>query len=268
MQELAKRWSGFVETEQGWVQRFGSTCMRPPIIVSDIEWKDRSKDDSGKLIWTPGTPLIKAITMGPVSMVNWSFTRSDIPKEQVVLQAAVAVRSEVKGLESRGVPIIQIDEPAVTEGVPLKKQKISVYLKHQMDNLKVATSGVKDETSLHLNLDNAELSVLIELLPKSDVDVIYFSSGSQLNEKLLLLKGISFECGLGPGIIGQRDESIPLDREIETNIRKCFEVIPPDRLWICADTPVREVSVEYARTLMQKIVLATHRIRRLLSGNP
>jgi len=93
------------------------------------------------------------------------------------------------------------------------------------------------------------------------------SSGSQLSEKLLLLKGISFECGVGPGIIGQRDESIPAEREIEINIRKCFEVIPPDKLWICADVPIREVSEEYARTLMQKIVLATLRIRRLLAGN-
>jgi 5-methyltetrahydropteroyltriglutamate--homocysteine methyltransferase len=267
--EYTKRWSGFMSTEGGWVQISGSSCVRPPIIVSDIEWKDHSKEERSKTMWTPGAPLVKAVALGPVSIINLSFIRSDIPREQVVLQAAVAVRSEVKALETRGAPIIQIDEPGLTESVPLKKQKISVFLKHQMDNLKVATCGVKDETSLHLNLDNAELPVLVDTLPKSDVDVLYFStsSGSQLNEKLLLLKGISFECGFGPGIIGQRDESIPADREIEINIRKCFEVIPPDKLWICADVPIRVVSEEYARTLMQKIVLATLRIRRLLAGN-
>ncbi|NBX75798.1 MAG: hypothetical protein EBQ92_04525 [Proteobacteria bacterium] len=268
LQEYTERWSGFFSTQSGWVQKSGSNCVKPPLICSDLEWKDKSKEEQGRMLWAPGAPLIKAIALGPVSIINQSFIRQDIPREQVVLQAAVAVRSEVKALETRGAPIIQVDEPAITEGVPLKKQKLSVFLKHQMDNLKVATCGVKDETSLHLNMDNAEIPVLIEWLPKSDVDVVYFSAGSQLNEKLQLLKGTSFECALGPGVVGQRDESIPTDKDIEMNIRKCFEVIPPDKLWICADVPVREVSNEYARGVIQKMVLATDRIRRLLSGKP
>jgi len=266
-QEYARRWSGFVQTEAGWVQTDGSLCVKPPIIVSDVEWKDCSKEEQGTAIWTTGSPLVKAVALGPVSIINRCYVRQDIPREQTVLQAAVAVRSEVKALETRGAPIIQIDEPALTENVPLKKQKISTFLKHQMDNLKVATCGVKDETSLHLNIDRAEIPVIIELLPKSDVDVIGFSSGAQLNEKLLLFKGTSFECGFAPGIAGQVGESVPTEKEIETNIRKCFEVIPPDKLWICPDTPGREVPEAYGSDLFKKIVLVTDRIRQLLAGN-
>lgn len=252
--DYSKRWTGLVATEEAWVQKCGSECIRPPILVSDIEWKDDGKDE---VIWKPGSRIVKAVSVGPVTFVNHAYVRQDLPKEQVVLQAALAVRNEVKALEGRGAPIIEIDESFLTELLPLKKQKISVYLKHQMDNLKIAICGVKDETVIHLNIEHSDMTVLLEPLAKSEVDVLCFSSGVNFSEKLLLLKSGNVECGLSPGVADPVLGTSPNEKEIEINIRKCFEVIAPEKLWIrCVPAP----------ELVRHVQNATQRIRRLLSG--
>ncbi|NBT57948.1 hypothetical protein EBT16_04105 [bacterium] len=258
LQDYATRWSGFMPTEEGWVQKSGRASVKPPLVVSDIEWKPSASD----------TSLTKECVLGPISIVNSSFVRNDLPKEQVLLQAALAVRNEIKSFEGKGVSIIQVDEPAMAEWLPVKKQKVAIVLKVILDGLKMSTSGVKDETGIHLNIDASDVEILGEVLTKCDVDVLCFSSCGNLSEKAKQLKEIKMEFSLAPGVLGQKQMASVSLKEIEQNIRKCFELVGPEKLWISVDVPKEPVSESEARAALEKLIEVTRLFRTALTRKP
>lgn len=257
LNDYTNRWTGFINTENGWVQKSSFLTIKPPLLVSDVEWKERKE---------PLTPQ-KACVLGPNSIVNLSFCRQDISKETLLTQTGLAARSETKAFEKAGVVIIQLDEPALSDYIPLKKQKCPPLLKQALESLKIATSGVKDDTHLQLNIDSCELEVVTDLLQKVDVDVLHVSSRGNVVERLRQVKMSNIECGLSMSVVPSAEFGVISLKEIDLNIRRCFEVIAPDRLWISVDIPVKKISEPAAKSTIERLVEVTRIIRRLLNGS-
>lgn len=257
LNDTASVWSGFRVTQNGWVQLRGSLCYKPPIVVSDIEWKSSDTQRNFQNAQTKTTRMVKGVAVGPLSLLNGSFVRQDLPFEQTLLQAAFAVRRELLALEEAGACIIQVDEPFFCEAFPAKNFKRAVVSKNLVDICRLATSPVKDETQVHLNLIGVQLDAIQEALSKIDVDVLCFRETELDWNVLANLKKAGVEAGIGTSLLNGYHK-VKSEKEFELLIRKVFERIAPERLWI---TPEVKTAEE-----LNYVVQATLFIRRLLQG--
>ena len=235
VQYFAEHLRGFVSTEQGWVQSYGTRCVRPPIIYGDVERPvpitRRWIEFAQSLTERP----MKGMLTGPVTIGKWSFVRDDQPVAETCRQIALAIRDEVEDLEAAGIGVIQVDEPALREGLPLRRQDQPEYLAWATECFRLATSSVADETEIHTHMCYVELGDMLDALRDLDVDAISIEAARSAMAVVDDLGEAPLACEVGPGVWDIHAPLVPSVEELVTNIERALAHIPAERLWINPD---------------------------------
>jgi 5-methyltetrahydropteroyltriglutamate--homocysteine methyltransferase len=226
---------GFCITGNGWVQSYGSRCVKPPIIFGDVsrpkpmtvEWSRYAQSLTGK-------PM-KGMLTGPVTILCWSFVRDDQPRRDTCMQIALAIRDEVRDLETAGVRIIQVDEAALREGLPLHQADWDEYLSWAVDAFKLTTCGVADQTQLHTHMCYSEFNDIVGWIAKMDADVISIEASRSKMELLKAFRRFNYPNDIGPGLYDIHSPRVPGAEEMASLLKQALEVIPGERLWVNPD---------------------------------
>lgn len=256
---------GFAFTQFGWVQSYGSRCVKPPILYGDVsrnapmtvKWTEYAQSLSDK--W------VKGMLTGPVTILNWSFVRDDLPRSQCCQQVALAIRDEVKDLEAAGIRIIQIDEPALREGLPLRKQDWKAYLDWAVKAFRLSASAVEDNTQIHTHMCYAEFNDIISAIAELDADVITIETSRSNMELLDVFDKFSYPNDIGPGVYDIHSPNTPDVEDIVSLIKKASTKIPSQRLWVNPDCGLKTRSWEEVRPALQNMVLAAQQLRSVSS---
>lgn len=252
---------GFVFTGQGWVQSYGSRCVKPPIIVGDVsrpkpitvEWIRYAQSLTDK-------PM-KGMLTGPVTMLNWSFVRDDQPRSATAMQLALALRDEVLDLEKAGIHVIQIDEAALREGLPLKGKDQQQYLDWAVSAFRLTASGVKDETQIHTHMCYSEFNDIIEHIAALDADVITIETSRSNMELLDAFKKFDYPNEIGPGVYDIHSPNIPSVEQIVELMQKAGQRIAAEQLWINPDCGLKTRNWEEVRPALKNMVQAAVLLR-------
>ena len=226
---------GFIFTKFGWVQSYGSRCVKPPIIFGDIKRIKPMTVFWSKYAQSLTKKLVKGMLTGPVTILQWSFVRDDQPREITCKQISLALLDEVLDLEKNGLKIIQIDEPALREGLPLRKSNWSSYLKWAIDSFKIASSSVKDETQIHTHMCYCEFDDILDSIEKLDADVISIETSRSNMELLDSFKNYKYPNSIGPGVYDIHSPRVPTIKEMKFLLEKAQKFINKDNLWVNPD---------------------------------
>ncbi|KPQ27972.1 MAG: 5-methyltetrahydropteroyltriglutamate--homocysteine S-methyltransferase [Marinobacter excellens HL-55] len=252
---------GYAFTRFGWVQSYGSRCVKPPILFGDIhrpkamtvEWTTYAQSLTDK--------PVKGMLTGPVTILNWSFVRDDQPRKDSCLQLALAIRDEVQDLEKAGVNIIQIDEAALREGLPLRQSDWETYLDWAINSFRVAANDVADSTQIHTHMCYSEFNDIIEAIARMDADVITIETSRSNMELLDAFKNFEYPNDIGPGVYDIHSPNTP-DRDHIINLMKlAAERIPPERLWVNPDCGLKTRKWEEVTPALQTMVAAAQALR-------
>ncbi|WP_298413177.1 5-methyltetrahydropteroyltriglutamate--homocysteine S-methyltransferase, partial [Hydrotalea sp.] len=217
---------GFTFTKNGWVQSYGSRCVKPPVIYGDVSRPAPMTAKWSIYAQSLTKQIVKGMLTGPVTILQWSFVRNDQPRSETCMQIALAIRDEVIDLEKAGIKIIQIDEPAIREGLPLRKENWQAYLQWAVDAFKISASGVQDETQIHTHMCYSEFNDIIEAIAELDADVLSIESCRSHMEILEAFKKFSYPNEIGPGVYDIHSPQIPPIYKIEELIEKASSLIP------------------------------------------
>jgi len=253
---------GFCFTSNGWVQSYGSRCVKPPIIFGDVSRPEKMTvawaDNAQKLTDKP----LKGMLTGPVTILCWSFVRNDIPRSEVCQQIALAIRDEVLDLESAGIGIIQIDEAALREGMPLRHNEHEHYLRWAVDCFRLTSSGVKDTTQIHSHMCYSEFNVIMKSIAEMDADVISIEASRSGMDLLEAFKAYQYPAEIGPGVYDIHSPRVPSTDEIYSLLQKALTVIPPERLWINPDCGLKTRDWPETLESLKNMVSAAKRLRK------
>ncbi|EJL75814.1 5-methyltetrahydropteroyltriglutamate--homocysteine S-methyltransferase [Chryseobacterium populi] len=226
---------GFVFTKNGWVQSYGSRCVKPPIIFGDVFRPDPMTVYWSQYAQTQTKKWVKGMLTGPVTILQWSFVRDDQPRSETCKQIALAIRDEVVDLEKAGIRIIQIDEPAIREGLPLRKNDWQNYLKWAVESFRISASGVEDATQIHTHMCYSEFNDIIENIADMDADVITIECSRSQMELLNAFADFKYPNEIGPGVYDIHSPRVPSKGEMIELLRKAQNVIPASQLWVNPD---------------------------------
>ena len=257
--------SGFLFTDFAWVQSYGSRCVKPPVIYGDVErpkaitveWSSFAKSVSkGK--------IMKGMLTGPVTILQWSFVRNDISNAEVAQQIALAIRDEVNDLEAADIEVIQVDEPALREGLPLKKSEQEDYLNWAIDSFRLSTSGVRDDTQIHTHMCYSDFNEIIESIARLDADVISIEA-SRANHKLLkVFSNFNYPNEIGPGVYDIHSPRIPSVEEFSENIQSLVNTLPLEQLWINPDCGLKTRGWKEVKASLSNMLTAVKQQRKAL----
>ncbi|XBC43087.1 MAG: 5-methyltetrahydropteroyltriglutamate--homocysteine S-methyltransferase [Buchnera aphidicola (Kaburagia rhusicola ensigallis)] len=254
--------NGFAFTENGWVQSYGSRCVKPPIIIGDVS---RPKSITKKWI-TYAQSLtnkpVKGMLTGPITILCWSFLREDLPKENIAKQIALSLRDEVLELESSGISIIQIDEPALREGLPLRRSLWDRYLSWSIEVFRLTYSGVRDDTQIHTHMCYCEFNDIMNAIVLLDVDVITIETSRSDMELLEFFKNFKYPNEIGPGIYDVHSPSIPNIKWMTTLLKKAINYVPIQRLWVNPDCGLKTRDWKTTKLSLKNMVKAAKIIRQ------
>jgi 5-methyltetrahydropteroyltriglutamate--homocysteine methyltransferase len=259
---FAERLAGFAFTRNGWVQSYGSRCVAPPII-----WADVSRPAPMTVRWSAYAQSLTARPMkgmltGPVTMLQWSFVRTDVPRETLCRQLALAIRDEVLDLEAAGIPIIQIDEPAFREGLPLREADRADYLRWAVTCFRLAAAGVRDETQIHTHMCYSEFNDIIASIAEMDADVISIETARSDMELLQAFLDFDYPNEIGPGVWDIHSPRVPSAAEIAGLLRRATSRIAVERLWVNPDCGLKTRSWAEVRPAMVNLVEAARALRK------
>ncbi|HEX3870378.1 MAG TPA: 5-methyltetrahydropteroyltriglutamate--homocysteine S-methyltransferase, partial [Pirellulales bacterium] len=226
---------GICFTENGWVQSYGSRCVKPPIIFGDVSRREPMTVAWAQYAQTLTTKPMKGMLTGPVTILCWSFVRDDQPRSETCKQIALAIRDEVQDLDRAGIAIIQVDEAALREGLPLRRADWARYLAWAVECFKLSTSGIRDETQLHTHMCYSEFNDIVEWIAKMDADVISVEASRSKMELLEAFQQFDYPNDIGPGIYDIHSPRVPSADEMTALLKQALEVIPADRLWVNPD---------------------------------
>ncbi|MFO7904637.1 MAG: 5-methyltetrahydropteroyltriglutamate--homocysteine S-methyltransferase [Pirellulaceae bacterium] len=254
--------TGFAFTRYGWVQSYGSRCVKPPIIYGDV-----SRPEPMTVKWiTYAQSLtnhpVKGMLTGPITLVQWSFVRDDQPQSVTCRQIALAIRDEVADLEAAGIPIIQVDEAALREGLPLRRAEWEAYLKWAVECFHLTCSGVRDDTQIHTHMCYAEFNDIIEAIAAMDADVISIEAARSRLELLKAFENFDYPNEIGPGVYDIHSPRIPTREEIVELLRTAQQLIPAERLWVNPDCGLKTRKWPEVQESLKNMVDATNEIRR------
>ena len=255
---------GFAFTRHGWVQSYGSRCVAPPII-----WGDVSRPEPMTVRWSAYAQSLterpmKGMLTGPVTMLQWSFPRTDIPRETICRQIALAIRDEVADLERAGIPIVQIDEPAFREGLPLRHADRAGYLRWAVACFRLASACVRDETQIHTHMCYSEFNDIIAEIAAMDADVISIETARSNMELLQAFLEFDYPNEIGPGVWDIHSPRVPSAEEMAGLLRRATNRIPPKRLWVNPDCGLKTRRWEEVKPAMANLVAAARRLREEL----
>ena len=264
VQYFAEQLEGFTFTQNGWVQSFGSRCVRPPIIFGNVNRpKPMTVDWSSYAQFLTDKP-VKGMLTGPVTILQWSFVRDDQPRSATCRQIAAAIRAEVLDLEKAGIGIIQIDEPALREGLPLQRKDWDAYLGWAVESFQITASGVQDETQIHTHMCYAEFNDIIDAIARMDADVISIEASRSKMELLDAFKKFNYPNDIGPGVYDIHSPNIPDVDEMAALIHAALEVIPQEQLWINPDCGLKTRRWEEITPSLQNMLTAVKSVRKEL----
>ncbi|MEW6369443.1 MAG: 5-methyltetrahydropteroyltriglutamate--homocysteine S-methyltransferase [Pseudomonadota bacterium] len=252
---------GFAFTANGWVQSYGSRCVKPPVLFGDVA---RSQPMTvAWSAWAQGLTArpVKGMLTGPVTILQWSFVRDDQPRAATALQIALAIRDEVADLEAAGIGIIQIDEPAIREGLPLRRALWRDYLDWAARAFRIAASGVRDSTQLHTHMCYAEFNDILPAIAAMDADVITIETSRSDMELLRGFGDFAYPNAIGPGVYDIHSPRVPSVDDIVRLMRKAAEVIPPAQLWVNPDCGLKTRAWPETRAALRNMVEAAKVLR-------
>ncbi|MFS0854464.1 5-methyltetrahydropteroyltriglutamate--homocysteine S-methyltransferase [Microbacterium sp. 179-I 3D4 NHS] len=261
VQYFAENLDGFAVTENGWVQSYGSRATRPSIL-----WGDVSRPAPITVGWSAyaqslTTKHMKGMLTGPVTILAWSFVRDDQPLGETANQVALALRDEIADLEAAGIGIIQVDEPALRELLPLKKADQPAYLDWSVRSFRLSTGGAKAGTQVHTHLCYSEFGVVIDAIRALDADVTSIEAARSRMEVVADIAEAGFDHGIGPGVYDIHSPRVPAVEEIESLLRRAVEEIPTRQLWVNPDCGLKTRGYDETTASLQNIVEATRRVR-------
>ncbi|WP_432930802.1 5-methyltetrahydropteroyltriglutamate--homocysteine S-methyltransferase [Microbispora sp. CA-135349] len=259
VQYFAEHLDGFAVTRHGWVQSYGSRCTRPPILHGDVRRPEPVTVRWARYAQSLTSKPVKGMLTGPVTIVAWSFVRDDLPLREVVHQVADAVREEVGDLEEAGIRVIQVDEPALRELMPLRRAEQAAYLEWAVAAYRWATSGASEHTQIHTHLCYSDADQILAAIDALDADVTSIES-ARSRGRLLGAVG-AFPRGLGPGVYDIHSPRVPGVDEVEHLLTGALRTVPAERLWVNPDCGLKTRSYEQVEAALANVVEAAARLR-------
>lgn len=252
---------GYTFSEYGWVQSYGSRCVKPPILYGDISRSSPMTVEWAKYAQSLTVKPVKGMLTGPVTLLNWSFVRDDQPRSETCGQLALAVRDEVIDLERANIGIIQIDEAALREGLPLRKSHWQAYLSWAVESFRICANGVKDETQIHTHMCYSEFNDIIEAITRMDADVITIETSRSDMALLDVFDDFEYPNEIGPGVYDIHSPNIPTTQQIVGLMTKAAQRIPVERLWVNPDCGLKTRRWEEVTPALENMVRAASQLR-------
>lgn len=254
---------GFVFTQNGWVQSYGSRCVKPPVIIGDISRESPITVEWARYAQSLTSKPVKGMLTGPITILCWSFPREDVDRETIAKQIALALRDEVADLEAAGIEIIQIDEPALREGLPLRKADWQAYLKWAVDAFRLNAAVAKDTTQIHTHMCYCEFSDIMDSIAALDADVITIETSRSDMELLETFQDFDYPNEIGPGVYDIHTPNVPSVAWMENLLAKAAKRIPVERLWVNPDCGLKTRSWIETREALANMVQAAQNLRAL-----
>ena len=252
---------GYGFSQNGWVQSYGSRCVKPPFIYGDISRPKPMTVDWITYAQNQTDRIMKGMLTGPVTMLNWSFVRDDMRRSEVSRQIALAIHDEVDDLQKAGIKIIQVDEAAFKEGYPLRRAKIAEYEAWAVRDFKIAVSAAEAKTQIHTHMCYSEFNDIIETIEAMDADVISIETARSGNALLKIFARVGYKKEIGPGVYDIHSPRIPTVEEIVTQIHALLEVLPKEQLWINPDCGLKTRKWEEVKPSLENMVKAVQIVR-------
>jgi 5-methyltetrahydropteroyltriglutamate--homocysteine methyltransferase len=259
---FGQQMDGFVFTQQGWVQSYGSRAVKPPIIYGDVRRRGPMTVEWARFTQAQSSRPVKGMLTGPVTMLEWSFVRDDQPRRDTCLQLALAMRAETADLEAAGIGVIQIDEPALREGMPLRRKDWDSYLEWAVDCFKLASSGVRDETQIQTHMCYSEFNDIMPSVAALDADVLLIEASRSRMKLLEVFHRFEYPSDIGPGVWDIHSPRVPSCEEMIELLRRALEHVDWHRLWIVPDCGLKTRRWEEVIPSLRNMVRAAHVIRR------
>ncbi len=254
---------GYIFSQFGWVQSYGSRCVKPPILFGDISRPQAMTVDWIQYAQSLTEKPMKGMLTGPVTILNWSFVRDDQPRSQTCLQLALAIREEVLDLEKAGISIIQIDEAALREGLPLRQSQWKNYLDWAVEAFRICANGVNDETQIHTHMCYSEFNDIIEAIAHMDADVITIETSRSDMELLDVFDKFNYPNEIGPGVYDIHSPNIPSEKDMVQLMNKAAERIPAERLWVNPDCGLKTRQWQEVIPALKNMVKAAKALREI-----
>ncbi|MDX1878554.1 5-methyltetrahydropteroyltriglutamate--homocysteine S-methyltransferase [Mycolicibacterium sp. 141076] len=261
VQYFAEQLDGFLTTKNGWVQSYGSRCVRPPVLFGDVTRRQPMTVEWATYAQTLTDKPVKGMLTGPVTILAWSFVRDDQPLADSANQVALAIRDETVDLQSAGIAIIQVDEPALRELLPLRNADKAAYLQWAVDAFRLSTSGVSDATQIHTHLCYSEFGEVIGAIADLDADVTSIEAARSHMEVLDDLNGIGFSNSVGPGVYDIHSPRVPTTGEMATSLRRALDAVPAERLWVNPDCGLKTRKTDEVSESLRRMVQAALLVR-------
>jgi len=252
---------GFFFTKNGWVQSYGSRCVKPPVIFGDVSRPSPMTVEWAKYAQSQTKKIMKGMLTGPITILQWSFVRDDQPRKDTALQIAFAIRDEVNDLEKAGIKIVQIDEAALREGLPIRKANWANYLKWAVEAFRISASGVEDKTQIHTHMCYSEFNDIIAAISDMDADVISIETSRSQMELLNAFVNFKYPNEIGPGVYDIHSPRVPKQEEMEKLLRKALDVLKPEQIWVNPDCGLKTRDWPETKQALQLMVDATKAIR-------
>ncbi|MCP3741872.1 5-methyltetrahydropteroyltriglutamate--homocysteine S-methyltransferase [Rossellomorea sp. BNER] len=264
---FGEKLAGFQFTKFGWVQSYGSRCVKPPIIFGDVSYKEPMTVEETVYAQSLTDKPVKGMLTGPITIVNWSFARDDLSLSDIANQIALALRKEVEALERNGIRMVQVDEPALREGLPLKREQWSSYLDAAVYAFKLTTSSVQDDTQIHTHMCYSDFEDIIEAIKALDADVISIETSRSHGELIQAFEKNTYDNSIGLGVYDIHSPRVPQLEELTRNIDRALQVLDPKLFWINPDCGLKTRGIEETIASLKVMVEAAKLARENLLVN-
>ncbi|MGE5742587.1 MAG: 5-methyltetrahydropteroyltriglutamate--homocysteine S-methyltransferase, partial [Gemmatimonadota bacterium] len=253
--------TGFAFTQHGWVQSYGTRYVKPPIIYGDVARPGPMTVRWSRFAQSKTKRPVKGMLTGPVTILQWSFVRDDQPRSDTARQLALAIRDEVKDLEAAGIRIIQIDEPALREGMPLRRAEWPAYQDWAVSAFRLATSGVTDATQIHTHMCYSEFNDVLAVIARMDADVISIENARSGSELVRAFEQYRYPNEIGPGVYDIHSPRVPAVAEIVTALRALGKVVDERQIWVNPDCGLKTRGWEETVPSLRNMVAAARQMR-------
>ena len=259
---FAEQLDGYLFTRFGWVQSYGTRCVKPAVIYGDISRPQAMTVEWIKYAQQQTDKIMKGMLTGPVTMLMWSFPREDVSREEQARQLALAIRDEVVDLEAAGIKIIQIDEAAFREGLPLRRAQWQHYLDWATEAFRLTASGVRDETQIHTHMCYSEFNDVIDSIAAMDADVITIETSRSQMELLDAFETFHYPNDIGPGVYDIHSPRVPNSDEMANLLRKAAKRLPVEQLWANPDCGLKTRGWPETKAALEHMVKAAQQLRK------
>lgn len=264
---FGEKLDGFQFTKFGWVQSYGSRCVKPPLIYGDVSFIEPITVKESLYAQSITDKPVKGMLTGPITILNWSFVRDDISRYVVANQIALALRKEVETLEENGIRMIQVDEPAIREGLPLKREKWEGYLDAAVYAFKLATTSVQNDTQIHTHMCYSDFKDIIDAIKALDADVISIETSRSHGELIQSFEENTYDKGIGLGVYDIHSPRVPKLEELSRNIDRALQVLDPNQFWINPDCGLKTRGLEETVAALKIMVEVAKQTREKLLVN-